>query len=1477
MSNNASTRGNSRGRGTRGGRGGRGGRGRSQGPAPTAPNPQGAGFQSTLQGFGRGRAPQSAPTVQNVSGAGGQPVPPVPVPAGTGTVVAPSSRFSSFAAAATHYAPTLNPGSPAINKLKSKGIPVQEAGESKQEVSKHLVSACVREVAEVRAMGVASKFFGPAFSTPGVGPNGVLTERTIVSLFGANRDVRLAVDVNKGVPTAEKVWVLTHRPVIVSEDLTRTTEVLAVPQYAQAVDYALQQGCPIVGVDIYALGVHALTPQSVADLLGESLRLRTINNPQRFIWVGQRFDGPAGTMEGEGAWRRVPRGIEYRSDPTHPIRGPHDSCDWIWNKSVAEVQVAGAKLWLAWVVLEKIGNHHIVQFQLIDRALVDTTVSHPNVKFQALLVPSATKLTRLIRLLGMNPWSLMSWSPLVSKWFYVPFHATVLFSSSLLDQCRSHLSLRSITELALKQSAKKLETLVAADESMQTLWRNFPDLRQHEEMMVLALYHHYLETQTPTLCDFVADTASTASAYNSALASVSTPPVTSTTASSGWWMAGAVVAGVSAFALHAALKTRLSREAPFKLTAAFEPVDPDLAQVVLNNMGQTVVISKKMFEATAEQVRLQLDPSGAFLGEDSFLRGLTDRVVRFGSGLFSVVRAWIPHARPGVVVKDPFEAFYFLGLSVWPVCGAPVMEESMRFMPFGQPYTKWIVSATLLALENWTLFWTVGAMKCMRIRLFANSVHLLAPFLGFKRALAWHVLVNLFHCDFAQYISLRFSINPVWDRVARFLYGPFWEWQTTYFPQILREWEGMSDDYVRALVQMRETVVHSVKPTGTSLAIPTLWGVALSCAVIALWTWTQQKPAVAPFWKTYVKQYYVDPWEHRPSVFRLAQDVRVEHTGRIVRVPTQRAFCPIPLLASNTELKGEWQAFQWDQDLRERTFCWWPILQANAFYAPARTDYNLLMVAMVRICAEPPLASDDQAQAWFQKMFQMAANVKRSNFDKLVRVARQNGFWWCAVCPDPDQRRFIVYIPKDSAEYVAHFTSFKKRRAEQAAKEIEQLGMGLYRTSLNGVALLLKTDELLFKVDEDGFPQMKPRAIANVNPRVAAVQGPEVWTYQKRLMAVWDVDTPLEEISLASIRHLNLTFPRMGVERVLARLTFASGRTDKDLSEWYNCVLEQSESLDLRSFAVWILVAGDDTLCLIRWVTWDSNGLPQVKFFLIEGDISMCDQSSQAGPLFFESVTYARGGMDPEIAWDIYEFAHAPYTGTSRDMTSRFKVEHFERPMRHTGGNNTTTGNSTNVGLGLLTGVLGSFPDFAPDSVQTKMMELGFKMKIKVFSGKEVSPLFDYATFLKGMWYPVLSAKYDRYWAPLPSRLLKATKSLKNPQIIYGVKDEVTASRAFMADMALNYGSFLHIPILRVLNRFARFHLSRKVQLEEWQIQASPADKPLVDEQGALFMITQRYGFSCAEVRDFERRFPVDVCWFIQHPVLLALALTDYA
>lgn len=495
--------------------------------------------------------------------------------------------------------------------------------------------------------------------------------------------------------------------------------------------------------------------------------------------------------------------------------------------------------------------------------------------------------------------------------------------------------------------------------------------------------------------------------------------------------------------------------------------------------------------------------------------------------------------------------------------------------------------------------------------------------------------------------------------------------------------------------------------------------------------------------------------------------------------------------------------------------------------APSRNDANMLAVIEARILAPPPMDPMEQYFNW--------VNI-REFLDPIFDVFTGPHIIW-EYAYDP----WFLNI-KDKK---------KKKRAEHNTKIVKEKGFDVVLEEDHDTKIMVKTDEILLAMADDYTPKMKPRAIANVSPTIQVIVGPYIYEATQRVKAVWSVYPQL-------FTRIPVTINLMG-NLVRAPLdiyvTYGGACTDEDLTNWF------AWANGWTGDRAHIIVAGDDSLVLLYIC-----GV----LYIFEGDATMYDQSQSFGPLMHEYQIYFRLGVPFEILEGLFKVACQPYLAVSRtkkkERSKRLRVIKEKRPIRDTGGPNTSIGNSLVMGTAWIY-ALGHATVSDLASITQAFEYLGFDMKLKT------PDRIGLATFLKGTWYHT-DHPLVHYWSVLPSRFLKMGKSMRNPVELYPAAkgNKELAAMWFMNDLACCYKTFVQVPILRqFITNFYR-EKARIDLLEEHKVQAVKTQKPTIISETNIH---QMYDTDALEIADAEAQMPGCIGRFWEHPLILKIA-KDY-
>jgi len=491
------------------------------------------------------------------------------------------------------------------------------------------------------------------------------------------------------------------------------------------------------------------------------------------------------------------------------------------------------------------------------------------------------------------------------------------------------------------------------------------------------------------------------------------------------------------------------------------------------------------------------------------------------------------------------------------------------------------------------------------------------------------------------------------------------------------------------------------------------------------------------------------------------------------------------------------------------------MLPTNApMFVPGNTDHNKTTGLRNRILVSPPQDPETQLENWLEVIPLIYDIFPKEPISYAHEVWKDA---WLEKFPSLKKKKYL---------------SLDKRNLEICVEE----------SIPGGTDLMPKLDEAISKFDSVNQEfYCKPRMIAVVNPIVQYFVGPIIYGLTQTLKEHWGLTN-----------HCCLAPNGWTI-----KMTWGSGRTDAGLTEWMHHALRPSFK------TIFIIVAGDDGLIIIN-----DDG----KLTFIEGDAGMFDQSQSFGPLRAQGAYMQYMGCPKYFTDILLQVACSPYKLTYKDK-SRIKVKRETRPIRDTGGPDTTFGNTGNMGCANFLFFRewdGSYLNLL-DNLLAHFEHLGFDMKLKI----RYSP--STVTFLKGTWYKTKEGDFDYVWGPLPSQIIKIGKSYRNPSEFYPHKTYAEACETFLHDQGAGLRRFLQVPVLRAYVK--RWGQGKAAKAEEWQISASDRfGTTELDVEAMMEFMAERYFVSPHELREVEEMVEqTTVFTFMVHPVFLKLCLGDYA
>ncbi len=570
-------------------------------------------------------------------------------------------------------------------------------------------------------------------------------------------------------------------------------------------------------------------------------------------------------------------------------------------------------------------------------------------------------------------------------------------------------------------------------------------------------------------------------------------------------------------------------------------------------------------------------------------------------------------------------------------------------------------------------------------------------------------------------------------------------------------------------------------------------------------------------WSLFKENYYALPWEQRGPPPNTSRRHISSFDAMEGIVPCEPLTFVKEQKAQDLEVKVRGSLWTFLEE-EPTTNVYWILPTSVPGYSPAHTDANLYALIENRLALQPELPPADQLKAWLPHL----------------------KFCLELVNPHPA----IVFDETLADAYIKTIDDGRKRGIAIAAwKHLKLHGVRLQDREINGADVFLKTDELLLQSDDDSV-RMKGRPIVRVHPHLQMRVAPEIQVVSARLHADWAWEWESDKWFDCGDWQL--------------RITFASDATDLLLTQW-------AEDCDIwlrgRNRRAWLLVAGDDTLMFC---------FNKVRFVL-EGDFSMYDQSESAGPLDMELTLAAKQGMSVEAGQLLATSYRAKYKLNGK--FHRWIVHHSHRPMRATGGPDTTYGNSIVGGCAwaiLVNG--GVLEKYAQEDfsrlVELGMKSLGFKLKLKVVHDLESS------SFLKGSWVVVGGRLH---WGPLPSRILKLGKALVDPRTIYPDLDYAQACSQFLNDVAASYRNFVQMPCVGAfVRRYYKGPARRDLFVSApWKVasafSASPGIPSSVPGLASRYQVPEDWLWDADSMVESSQEFT-----FLEHPLFRTLGRVDY-
>lgn len=490
-------------------------------------------------------------------------------------------------------------------------------------------------------------------------------------------------------------------------------------------------------------------------------------------------------------------------------------------------------------------------------------------------------------------------------------------------------------------------------------------------------------------------------------------------------------------------------------------------------------------------------------------------------------------------------------------------------------------------------------------------------------------------------------------------------------------------------------------------------------------------------------------------------------------------------------------------------------------------------------------------------------------------------------------------------EWLHHVEGSKKRMYKQEYDEhLSKVEVYVDDQFVTSMETSEKSNETLIKRDA------VPRPIHRVDRTLCVFLGSQVYLATKKLYE----------------RHTFLPFSSKN--GVIVTLTFGSAYNSKQLSEWFDEAIAYSRTCpnsDTVKHYFHVIVAGDDVLVISK--AYDTE-----LFKVIEGDISQCDHSIRLAALEFEWSMLYMYGVSPHRL-NILS-ANSRSNLVVRNNKSELLVTVRRGHERNTGGVDTTVGNSLCVGYAWMYTLhkiaTRKYTRPIDHNIESGIIthlsyKFGMSVKTQIHDNSTSDCHANFSgTFLKGAWWHARVSQYqnifeddtdgcETWWGPLPSRLIKLSKVMTKPSVIYrqllkdhkeskhpGFGMSLIESWLCAISMVKSMRMFVLIPpIYQWFDALIKdYNLLRTLPGNEWlptvdEIQSRQEDiKEIYKPNGFKICPRDFLDFCPCWVDKFAKRYDCStddvLSWseqlqkirpgtFAVHPVWEKLAQTDYA
>jgi len=1208
------------------------------------------------------------------------------------------------------------------------------------------------------------------------------TGPTMVSVFGSDRDVKLMRQLNR--ISTQQGKVIVHGGMMVAQDINRRV-LFGDPR---KLDVIVAADAPTSALIVH---VYCGDAMEFAKLIDEVFSTGITH----VYWVGHSFRGALGSLENEGAWvRQLDGKIRFRSDAQTAEYPPH------WD--AAALACAGSYPLPGMTPLGQPKRMAVAPIATVG----DTIIVHITPCAATYAVQTWTPKIDWLKSDFSAPNSLvkyyifMLWPWLFNRLGF--WKKPLVVDMVLLNILRTWLLSRARDSFTFRQMSKHLQEQVDCHPELRIVALLFPGpVTELVHATALHAFTVNMEQESFVMSALRATTAAHNLLYNESIAGFDKPKSGWPTQTTGYGL-GAVVAATTLAATWFAFRpTRYLRPVDLRrlpLATAMASLTPPSRQAIEAGLVDVVAKATDVVGQIREGANAVAEISGEILApvmEAMFKQSdsLAPATMPSGPIIISTVPEYTTFIR--TVVQAQANAF---GLCV----AGPIAEEWVKRY-------VWIKSVPVgfLTIVGIEVASDVSMGNYMGI-VYRPLAHGFMAALPFK----WGCLVHMWW-NWNVLVQSRWLLHRA--GISRETYN-----HPDYLPHVNRvitqglEAMVLADGHSPAImISGSDTTVYGL-PTANAALSSGWYGVAILGLMTAAYAWfSKTRKATGELWRGFKRAHYEQPWGLRPAVGN--DPIASEAFSPADRcVPRQRASFPPKDVDETIPVVGVRHP-RLINELANPVHMLLPTSQP--VYAPLRDDTNLYATVDARILVPPPMDPVEQYKVWL-------------NVAYVVNAEDAPIIYACAVIA------WFLHIKDDN---------FKYKRALAAYERLQKCPVTIASSWFKAIQGMVKADEVLMRINDDGEMELKPRFIAEVAPEVQVTVGPYVYAAQKRLYEQWDGHTAQWVDS----------------ERILY-LVAAGGHTADDLSDWANILLPgYALQARLQGKVVAVsLLAGDDRLA----VAYRPHLAPEFD----ESDYGMFDSTQSWGPLLHELHSQAALGVPAEICLMLLATTRATY----RVADQRIKLR--DSPKRPTGGANTSSGNTIVNGSATVHAYRQQlFKDahLVPAAYEAAYTRLGFVLKLKVHKHLQDT------TFLKGTWWVTVHSTYE--WGPLPSRVLKAGKSLHDPNLLFPKVGIVEAARRFLAGIANNYARLVQVPILRA---FVQRYVDPRVKVIEqgkvkYKVRPGSRVPSALDEQEALAFCWRRYRLSAEVVYEVEQMILKSAPFtFLSHPVFTRLAQVDY-